>query len=187
MIFQDILKGEMVTLRCIEESDCNEQYQKWLNDPDITVFLEARWHKQEISDILEFVRSVRKSPRDYQFAIVDNQSGRHIGNIKLGAIHPQYNRADLGYFIGEKQLWGKGYAKEAVALATAFGFEKLKLHRIEAGCRENNIASQRALEGNGYQKEAVFRDRSYVWGPDDYVNDFFYGQLKADYEKRIRG
>ncbi len=181
MIFTDILKGEKVTLRCIEESDCNENYRKWMNDPEIAVYLEARWHKQDIPDLLDFVRGIRKSSADYQFAIVENGSGTHIGNIKLGGIHPIYKRGDIGYFIGEKSFWGNGFAKEAVALVTKFGFMTLNLHRIEAGCRENNIGSQKVLEYNGYRKEAVFRDRSFIWNDTQYVNDFFYGQLKSDY------
>ena len=185
MIFSDILNGSKVLLRCIEESDCNENYKKWMNDPDISVYLEARWHKQDIPDLLDFVRSVRKSPFDYQFAIIEKKSGLHVGNIKLGGIHHIYKRGDIGYFIGEKNCWGKGYAKEAVSLVTEFGFMTLKLHRIEAGCRENNIGSQKVLEQNGYKKEAVFRDRSFVWNDTEYVNDFFYGQLITDYREHL--
>ena len=131
----------------------------------------------------DFVRGIRKSPTDYQFAIIANTTGAHIGNIKLGGIHPVYKRGDIGYFVGEKNFWGKGIAKEAVALVTKFGFTTLHLHRIEAGCRENNIGSQKVLEYNGYLKEAVFRDRSFVWNDTQYVNDFFYGQLQSDYTK----
>ena len=149
MVFPDVLQGEKVFLRCIEESDCNENYRKWMNDPEIAVFLEARWHKQEIPDLLDFVRSVRKSPADYQFAIVERATGSHVGNIKLGGIHAIYKRGDVGYFIGEKSCWGKGFAREAVGLVTEFGFMKLDLHRIEAGCRENNIASQKVMIKNG--------------------------------------
>ncbi|HMB61757.1 MAG TPA: GNAT family protein, partial [Eudoraea sp.] len=53
--------------------------------------------------------------------------------------------------------WGKGYATEAVRAVLKFGFRVLKLHRMEAGCAVDNIASIRVLEKVGMQMEGQRR------------------------------
>lgn len=66
-------------------------------------------------------------------AIVENQSVKHIGNIKIGSLHPHYHHADISCFISEKDLWNKGYTTEAIYFTCKYVLDDLKLHRIEAG------------------------------------------------------
>ena len=41
--------------------------------------------------------------------------------------------------------------------ATRYGFSTLRLHRIEAACLPENIASMTLLERNGFQREGLAR------------------------------
>jgi RimJ/RimL family protein N-acetyltransferase len=79
-----------------------------------------------------------------------------VGNIKVGPVNARHAFADMSYFIGERQCWGRGYATEAIRLATDFGFARLGLHRLQAGLYAGNVGSGRALEKAGYRREAVF-------------------------------
>jgi len=45
----------------------------------------------------------------------------------------------------------------ALAGAVRFAFDELKLHRVEAACMPNNLASIRVLERNGFQREGLAR------------------------------
>ncbi len=45
----------------------------------------------------------------------------------------------------------------AVAAATRYGFSTLRLHRIEAACLPENIASMTLLEHNGFRREGLAR------------------------------
>ncbi len=53
--------------------------------------------------------------------------------------------------------WRKGYTTEALTKLLDFGFNELKLHRIEAGCAIENIASNKVLEKVGMTKEGIKR------------------------------
>lgn len=64
--------------------------------------------------------------------------------------------AELGYWIGEKH-WGMGLASEAVKGIVKYGFKDLELERIFAKPFEQNTASRRVLERNGFILEGVLQ------------------------------
>ena len=49
--------------------------------------------------------------------------------------------------------WGKGYATEVSKRLIRFGFEELRLHRIQAGVATENIKSIKVLEKAGMVRE----------------------------------
>ena len=110
---------------------------------------------------------------NYLFAIIENCSNQHIGNIKLGPINFIHSYADISYFIGQKDCWGNGYASEAIRLLTNFGFKKLNLHKIRAGVYASNVASQKTLEKSGYKFEAKFL--RCLKNGDNWEDHFWYG------------
>lgn len=176
--------GGVVTLRQIEINDCTDRYVGWLNDPEVNQFLETKWSVQNMDTISEFVRMQIESPDSVLFAICLNDAcheNRHVGNIKIGPIHPHYNHADISYFIGEKDIWGHGVATDAINCVCKYGFQELGLHRIEAGAYACAIGSQRALEKNGFKREAVFREKVYY--NDEYIDAYKYGLLREDFER----
>lgn len=142
--------GNELFLRQIEESDCTERYLEWLNDPLINQFLETRWEKQDISKIKQFVNNMISSKNCFLFAIIENSSMKHIGNIKIGPVNQFHKFADISYFIGERDVWGYGYGTQAVKLLTEYSFNYLGLETILASVYQSNIASQRVLEKAGY-------------------------------------
>lgn len=164
-------------------SDCTEAYVRWLNDNEVNRYLETKWLKQTLDTIKEFVAEQRENSHSILFAIIDNSTRRHIGNIKIGPINKRYRYADISYFIGDKAFWYKGIATEAIGLVCRFGFEKLLLHRIEAGVYENAVGSWKALEKNGFLREGVFRNMVYFDGK--YMDVFRYGILEEEFYKKF--
>jgi ribosomal-protein-alanine N-acetyltransferase len=153
----EILRGGRVSLRLVTLEDCTDRYESWLADPIVNQYLETRWRPQPLEAIREFVAGMVESSDSYLFAILENESGRHVGNIKVGPIVWNHLYADVSYFIGERSCWGKGYASEAIRLATGFGFHRLGLHRLQAGLYASNGGSGKALQKVGYRHEAVFK------------------------------
>ena len=179
MITSKIETGKLVLLRQIELSDCTDTYVQWLNDPNVNQYLETKWQKQDMDAVWRFVQLQRENNHSVLFAIVFLDGRQHIGNLKIGPIHSHYKYGDISYFIGEKQLWGKGLATEAIKLACKFGFEERGLHKLEAGAYENAIGSWKALEKNGFKREGIIRDHGIV--KNKFVNVFRYGLLKDEF------
>lgn len=175
------LSGKNIYLRETHLNDCNENYLSWLNDPESSRFLETRFANQSLNSIYDFVNKTNSSVDSYLCAIIDVHSDMHIGNIKVGPIHPFYKRAEISYFIGEKSYWGRGYATEAVSLMTKFAFRDLKLHKLRGLVREFNVGSKKVLEKNGYILEGVLRkeerfDKNSVW-----EDIYSYALLSSEY------
>lgn len=159
-----ILESDIFYLRKISIDDCNENYLKWMNDPEINKYLESRFTTHTIDSLKDFVNSMNNSENNVLFAIVDKESDTHIGNIKLGNIHPIHKYADIGLIIGDKNYWGHGIATNAIKLVCEFAFDELNLRKVFAGVYENNIGSIKAFEKCGFKKAYVKKDNYYFEG-----------------------
>ena len=123
-------EGERVRLRAIEPDDI-DRYLQWLNDPDVTRTISARYPlgREAEREILERL-SVSASYRDVVFAIDLIETGEHIGTVGLHNAYYESRNATLGIFIGTKALWGQGYGFDAMRTVCRFGFWEMNLVSI---------------------------------------------------------
>lgn len=96
------------------------------------------------------------------FAIVVTSTGKLGGAISLMAINRTHRRGEIGYWIA-KENWNNGFATEAGLRLLGFGFDDLKLHRIEGRYLLRNPGSGRVLQKLWMQKEGVQRDWAFKW------------------------
>lgn len=108
MVTKKILFGGNILLRQIEMEDCTDSYVKWLNDSEVTQYLETKWSIQNLETIRDFVDAQRKNTHSILFAIITKENNVHIGNIKIGPVNEHHKHADISYFIGNKEYWNKG-------------------------------------------------------------------------------
>ena len=118
---------------------------------------------------IRYVNEGFKTNSRYVFAIVLKETNEFIGEISLH-IDDKKRIAQLAYWIGEP-FWKNGFVTEAIKAILIFGFEKLDLDLIFATCDEENIASIRVLEKNGFHLEGI-RKRAVIKNSvimDDYI------------------
>jgi RimJ/RimL family protein N-acetyltransferase len=80
-------------------------------------------------------------------------TGRHIGNIKVGPIHPHHQLADVSLLIGAQDCWGHGFATEAIRGTSVYAFEQLGVLKLSASMYAPNEGSMHAFVKAGYQEE----------------------------------
>jgi RimJ/RimL family protein N-acetyltransferase len=103
------------------------------------------------------------------FAIIFQTTRELIGAIGLN-IKKEYNRAELGYWIG-KNYWGEGYATEAAIAVVEYGFQKLKLNKITSSHFARNPASGKVMRKIGMKKEGIRKEHVVKWGKyEDIIN-----------------
>lgn len=158
------VEGRLVRLRPLRAADCGTRYLSWLRDPAVNRWLESRWYDQTLESITAYATACIADPYTLLMAIERLDDDQHIGNIKLGPIDPHHRCSDVGYFIGEQGAWGLGFATEAVRLIVGIAFDKLHLHRLQAGVYMENGASKHVLERIGFREEG--RQREALVGPD---------------------
>jgi ribosomal-protein-alanine N-acetyltransferase len=85
----------------------------------------------------------------------ENKDQVLIGQITLGGIiFGAMRGAHIGYWI-DQRFANRGYTTRAVKLLTKFGFEQLRLHRIEINLRPENEASKQVAIKAGFLLEGA--------------------------------
>ena len=84
--------------------------------------------------------------------MVSFKNGSYIGNIRLD-IEWIWGVGTISLLIGAKSYWGRGHGTEAIKLISEFGFNTLRLHKIEAGILEGNNSSLKAFQKAGFEIE----------------------------------
>lgn len=51
-----VLESNHVLLRRVQAADVNENYHRWMNDPEVNRYMETRFRPQSLDDIRSYVK-----------------------------------------------------------------------------------------------------------------------------------
>ena len=150
--------GERVLLRRLRVSDARDMYD-YARLESVTRYL--LWSPHTDSDdtrqYLSYVQGRYREGTFYDWAIVDRASGKMIGTCGFPQIYELNASLEVGYVL-HPDFWGKGYATEVLGLLLQFAFTTLRMHRVEARCFEDHVASRRVMEKCRMRYEGSLRD-----------------------------
>jgi len=160
----ELTDGTILIRRC-ELADAQRVYEA-VRESIAEVSPWAPWCRPEYSleDARTWLASLPEAwakGTDYDFAVVDPHDGSWLGGCGLNQFNRVHGFANLGYWTRTSRT-GRGIATAAVRLLARFGFETLKLKRIEIVAAVGNKASQRVAEKAGATREGVLRSRHVV-------------------------
>ena len=160
----------LITLRSITLQDVNAEYVQWLNDAHVNQYLETRFYQQNLQSVSEFVANTINNPNEHLFTIRLASTNKHIGNIKVGAIDNNHSVGHISLFIGDKNYWGQGIAKQAIQLISRYSFNELSLRKLCANAYDVNIASIKSFLSSGYSHDGIWAEHYTLHGkPCDLV------------------
>ena len=172
------LQGPRVVLREVRVEDVGDDYYAWMNDHEVTQYLESRFYPYSRRRLVAYVEKASEDPSSVFLAITRRENGRMIGTIKLGAIDRTHRSAEVALMVGDKGSWGQGYATESIRLVNDYAFRTLNLHKLTAGAYATNEGSIRAFKKAGFQEEA--RRREQFWSEGQYVDQVWLGLVNAN-------
>lgn len=155
-------RSERIHLRELTVDDVNERYLNWLRDGDVKAFLEVDGNQLTLDDIRTYIANGPSTGQYYMYAICLNDSGLHIGNVKVGPINQKHRIADLPVVIGDKAYWGKGIAVEAIRLGNEIAFDVHDIRKLHGQIYRDNIGSIKAYCRGGWIIEGLIRGRYLV-------------------------
>ncbi len=170
--------GDKLYLRGLKRSDLEGGYFAWLDDREVTQYMDSGIFPNAMEKMEEFYRSTVLSHDNAIFAIVDKKTDKHIGNIKLGPINWISRFAPLGIMIGNKEFWGKGYGTEAIGLVVDYAFNRLNLHKVIAGVILINYGSVKAFQKSGFETEGTFKSQFFHNGA--YYDSLYLGIVNKE-------
>ncbi len=148
------IDGERILFKTLDPENLSLAYLAWMKDRDVLLYLADPDGDYSPSQLKSFVEAMNRSATDHLFGIFLKSDGRHVGNIKLGGIHPLHKFADIGIIVGDKSIWGQGYATEAIRTLVRYAFDDLRLNKVYAGVLSGNQGSYKAFVKAGF-REAV--------------------------------
>ncbi|MGN6280830.1 GNAT family N-acetyltransferase [Frateuria sp.] len=113
----------------------------------------------------------------FAFWVFERDSGALLGSVGLSQRNLVHRSASLGYWVRQSRQ-GQGVARQAARVAAHFGFDRLRLVRIEIVALPDNHASRRTAEQAGARFEVIARHR--LWVRDRAMDAAVYSLVPAD-------
>jgi RimJ/RimL family protein N-acetyltransferase len=157
----EAILGQRISLRPLEHSDLATSI-KWLNDAEIMRLL-GRRHQLSMAEEEKWYDDYLKSGKSRIFAI-EEENGKHIGNIGIHNIDNENRSASLGIVIGEKERWGRGYGTDALVTILRYAFKELGLHKVSLRVFQNNERAIKSYKGCGFKQEGMMREQVFKDG-----------------------
>jgi RimJ/RimL family protein N-acetyltransferase len=155
-----MLRGERVVLRAIEREDL-PNYVRWLNDPDVLEYF-GFYRPLSLAQEEQWYENMLQARDTLNFAIeVDDE---HVGGCGFANINHQDRNAEVGLFIGVKEMWDQGLGADTLRTLLRYGFDCLNLHRIYLRFFAENARGRRCYEKVGFKEEGRFREHMFRHG-----------------------
>jgi RimJ/RimL family protein N-acetyltransferase len=179
-----MLKGRKVSLRTLEAQDA-EILQKWYMDKEFRQAYDAYESIAMDSILDEIARSQGGiyDPRQttLTFLVLRERDQTPIGVCCLRNIDRMNGNAELLLGIGEKDMRLAGFGLDLLIVLLDFAYYGLGMEKTYMRILETQpYGLQNALKF-GYKPEGHLRNQAFVDGK--FINIFFLGLLKSDYEK----
>ncbi|MDX6592713.1 MAG: [ribosomal protein S5]-alanine N-acetyltransferase [Gaiellales bacterium] len=112
----------------------------------------------------ELEQVVQQSAADLRHRFVILADARPVGVLSVSnVVRGVFQSANLGYWV-VREMNGQGVGTRAVGAVCRWAFGPGGLHRLEAGTMVDNVASQRVLEKNGFERIGLARDYLHIGG-----------------------
>ncbi len=178
-----IIECRRIYLRRILKRDSADMYEYSCRD-DVTKYLLWTPHASEnyTYKYVSYLQSRYRAGDFYDWAVIWRGNEKMIGTCGFTRFNFEANSAELGYVLNPL-YWGYGIAPEAVGSVMRFGFEQLKLNRIEARYMIGNDRSRRVMEKVGMIYEGTEREAMHVKG--EYISIGICSILRKEYAKNF--
>lgn len=157
-----------ITIRRTVEGDYGF-LQKWFEDPENNTLFTSEFRNIGQYKKIFLLMALGKKENAYYTVLGDD--GRPVGFVSLIHIDPIDRCGQFWYVTGDKDVRNMGIMTRAVGTLCEIARDELSLHSVYTWVVEDNIASIRVLERNGFrmaglQKEAFFDGKTFkdkIW------------------------
>lgn len=182
-----------IRLRPIEKEDLKTLHE-WENDFELIMY--SRNRPINFVNMAQLERQYEewvKAERELHFIVelVDSKEAIGIARLERGE-WGNVKTANVGTYIGKKELWGKGLGKHITVALMEIAFNQLNMDRCEAWSVEYNHRAHKSLETCGFKKGGAMRQAVFVNGRkwDGYHFDILkdeYSRIRMDLLKQMLG
>ncbi|WP_219836796.1 GNAT family N-acetyltransferase [Paenibacillus sp. R14(2021)] len=173
------LETERLVLRQLRGEDAEDLFHYFAMDEvtryyDVDSFTEQKQAEELINNWQQrFDRSL-----GYRWGITHKTEDRVIGTCGFHNWTKEHMKSEIGYELSPS-VWNRGIMTEVLKAVIQFGFEELRLNRIEACIDPANSRSRKLLLRSGFLEEGLLRE--YFFEKNQFMDAAIFSLLKKDY------
>lgn len=163
------------------EKDDLKLLHVWENDFELMMYSRSNpLNMASMTQLEERYEEWMKKERDFYFIVENMESNEPIGFASIRTeVWGNVLGADVGTYIGKKELWEKGFGKKITVALLEMSFIHLNMERYQAWSVEYNTRAHNVLEFCGFKKGGVVRNTVYVAGKK--WSSFHFDILREEY------
>lgn len=173
-----MIKGKICNLRKLKLSDAGDIF-KWRRSRNVQKFfptnIDKNFDKHE-----KWVKKIIKSKYNKYF-IIEKKNKIKVGVCYLIDINFFHKKAEFGYYLSNKNHYGKGYGLESQFLTINFAFDEMFLNKIICENLENNQKVLNIHKKFGFKLDGVKREE--IFKNNKYFDIYLMSLLRKDYDK----
>jgi RimJ/RimL family protein N-acetyltransferase len=147
----EVARGDLVVLREKRLADAENDY-RWRTDAELARFDAARPFAASFNDYVALFKDELAYPSPYRRSLaIEDNGGRHIGNVMYYNIDTLRREAEIGITIGEREFWNRGYGADAVRALAQHIFRVTGFRRVYLKTLDWNRRAQRSFEKAGFR------------------------------------
>lgn len=155
----------------------HEDVHRYINEEDTPSNL------QEAESEVHYWSGLFKHRRSIYWAVARQDTNQVIGTAGFNLWSRTHDRAEISYDLA-REYWGKGLMTSLLRLIVKYGFEEMKLKRIQATVVLDNKPSIRVLQKLGFRDEGLLRKYNCLRGK--YCDSRMMAILDTDYRSDKR-
>lgn len=172
-----MIKTTHYLLRSFREADIDNVY-KGLSHPQVIKYYGVHFaSREESKQQMDWYEGLEKNNSGKWWAICDLEDKDFYGAVGYNNWINDHRRAELGFWLLPDN-WGKGILTELLPSVIFYGFQKMRLHRIEALVESENENCIRLLNKMDFTHEGRLMD--YELKKGNYVHLDIYALLHSD-------
>ena len=153
----------------------------WENDSELMMYSRSQpLNMASMAQLEERFAEWTKNEKNLLFIVENTESNEAIAFASIRReVWGNVAGADVGTYIGKKELWEKGFGKRITIGLLEMSFMHLGLEHCQAWSVEYNTRAHRALESCGFRKGGVVRNTVFVAGKK--WGSFHFDILQEEY------
>lgn len=166
------LKGKDIYLRALEPEDLAFVHKVENN--------EAIWQLSNTQTpfskyiIKQYIENAHKDVYEVKQLrlVIANYNNDPLGMIDIFDFDVKNSRAGIGILIEDEKSRGKGYGAQALNLLVNYCFTHLRLHQLYCNITEDNLASIKLFEKQGFKQVGLKKDWNFI--NNSYKNEYLF-------------
>ncbi|MCB8942908.1 MAG: GNAT family N-acetyltransferase [Ardenticatenaceae bacterium] len=173
------LETERCVLREIQMADAEAVFACF-NDDEVTRYYDQPTFTdvEQAEKLILHMRQGFRDRRSIRWGIARKEDNWLMGTCGYNGWNRAAHKTAVGYELAQP-YWQQGIMTEVLTAVLAFGFQRMKLNRVEALVMPGNVGSEKVLAKLGFQREGLLRQ--YAYFKEQYYDLQMFALLKAEW------